>query len=219
MPVVSFASSKGGVGKSTAAAAIASFLADIGASVHLMDLDPNQTLIEDFDPPDNVTMSAVTLREFPKAFDAVMKAGKASHLLIDLPGVREVTILKAIQRSDLVIIPAQHSKPDIREAMQIIGDVNDSRRTSGLVIPYRLLFTKVHALMSRLDAHVEQQVTDGDIDRFNAMMVDRVAYREMFAGGKPAHLRDQKAEAEIREIVSEIFAASEGGDGNARKAG
>ena len=42
--ILSFASSKGGVGKSTTCAAIASALALAGDRVLLIDLDPNRTL-------------------------------------------------------------------------------------------------------------------------------------------------------------------------------
>jgi chromosome partitioning protein len=46
MPVISFISTKGGAGKTTAAAILASVLADNGASVALLDIDPNQPLMK-----------------------------------------------------------------------------------------------------------------------------------------------------------------------------
>ncbi len=44
MPVIVFANSKGGVGKSTSAVVLAQVLAQRGATVSLIDADPNQPL-------------------------------------------------------------------------------------------------------------------------------------------------------------------------------
>ena len=45
MPVISFVSSKGGVGKTTGAVILAGELAEAGRSVVMVDADPNQPLL------------------------------------------------------------------------------------------------------------------------------------------------------------------------------
>ena len=46
MPVITFSSPKGGAGKTTAACILASMLAEQGATVTIIDADPNQFVQE-----------------------------------------------------------------------------------------------------------------------------------------------------------------------------
>jgi chromosome partitioning protein len=82
-----------------------------------MDLDQNQTLAvwSQRGRIENLDVVAVSPEDFSERF---RKAGRASfdHVFIDLAGVREITLMKAIGKADLVIIPAQHSEPDVRQA-------------------------------------------------------------------------------------------------------
>ena len=131
--IVSFASSKGGVGKSTACAAIATRLALRGEQVLVLDLDQNKTL-ERWGRKANVPGLAVRAIErdlFTAVFRDAVNAGETDHILIDLAGAREATALRAIARSDLVVIPAQASEPDLREALVLAADVRDVAKEKG----------------------------------------------------------------------------------------
>lgn len=59
-------------------------------------------------------------------------------------------MFKALARSDLVIIPAQASEPDLREALVVVSDIRDVSDTTGRQIPYRLLLTKIFPLRTRV---------------------------------------------------------------------
>ena len=144
--ILTFASSKGGVGKSTTCAAIASALALDGARVLLIDLDQNRTLDRwaRKAPIDGLTVSAIEPQKFGAFFRDQEASGEFDHICIDLPGSREVTLFKALARSDLVVIPAQASEPDLREALVVVSDIRDVGETTGRAIPYRLLLTKVY---------------------------------------------------------------------------
>ena len=216
MQVISFASSKGGVGKSTTAGALAAYKSAQGSRVHIMDVDPNRYSLSRMlnpEPWPGATIESVTSKEFSSAYKALIERGDLSHLFIDLPGVREVTLIKAAQRSDLVIIPAQHSVQDVGEALEIIGDLSDAGETMGRPIPYRVLFTQVRNLVSKLDKHVEAEITSEGVERFGAFIKDRVAYREMWANGVAPHQRDEKAKDELSLLDQEIEALLAGSDG------
>ncbi len=138
--IVTFASSKGGVGKSK------------GARVLLIDLDQNRTLDRwaRKAPINGLTVSAIDPQKFGGFFRDSEASGNYDHICIDLPGSREVTLFKALARSDLVIIPAQASEPDLREALVVVGDIRDVNETTNRAIPYRLLLTKVYPLRTRV---------------------------------------------------------------------
>ena len=154
--IVSFASSKGGVGKSTSCAAVGARLAQRGEQVLIIDLDQNRTL-ERWGRKANMpglTVKAIERDDFTNVFRETTLAGEIDHILIDLAGAREATVLKAIARSELVVIPAQASEPDLREALVIVSDIRDVAEEKGAPIPYRVLLTKMHPFRTRVTEFV-----------------------------------------------------------------
>src|ERR1700716_1172592 len=122
--IISFASSKGGVGKSTSCAAIGARLAQRGEQVLIIDLDQNKTL-DRWGRKANVPglrVEAIQSDDFTNMFRETVLAGEIDHIFVDLAGAREATMMKAIARSELVVIPAQASEPDLREVCIGAGD-------------------------------------------------------------------------------------------------
>ena len=66
--------------------------------------------------------------------------------------------MKAIARSDLVVIPAQASEPDLREALVVVSDIKDVGEEKGAPIPYRLLLTKMPSLRTRVTDFAYQEL-------------------------------------------------------------
>lgn len=207
--IISFASSKGGVGKSTTCAAVGARLAQRGEQVLIIDLDQNQTL-ERWGRRAKIvglTVKAIERDNFTTVFRETVAAGDIDHILIDLAGTREATALKAIARSDLVVIPAQASEPDLREALVVAGDVRDVAEEKGAAIPYRLLLTKMSSLRTRVSDFAYQELARHKMPIFRTVMVERVAYKEMFlTGTPPSPTEGSGAGAEIGALVMEMDA-------------
>lgn len=206
--ILTYASSKGGVGKSTTCAAVASALALEGSRVLIIDLDQNRTL-ERWSRrglADGLTVAAVDPQKFGSYFREVEASGEYDHICIDLPGTREVTLFKALARSDLVIIPAQASEPDLREALVVVGDIRDVSDTAGRAIPYRLLLTKIYPLRTRVTDFAYAELARKGLPLFRTVLVERSAYREMFLNGQPPTLTEpaKGAGVEIASLVAEI---------------
>lgn len=208
--ILTFASSKGGVGKSTTCAAIAAALALEGARVLLIDLDQNRTLDRwaRRAPIDKLTVVPTDPQKFGSFFRDSEASGDYDHICIDLPGTREVTLFKALARSDLVIIPAQASEPDLREALVVVSDIRDVGDTTGRSIPYRLLLTKIFPLRTRVTDYAYQELERKGLPLFRTALVERSAYREMFLNGRPPTVTEpgKGAGAEIAALLSEIRA-------------
>lgn len=207
--IITFASSKGGVGKSTACAAVGGRLALQGDSVFILDLDQNRT-VERWGRKariDGLTVRAIERDDFSGVFREISSGGETDHILIDLAGAREATALKAFARSDLVVIPAQASEPDLREALVISKDVRDVAEEVGLSLPYRLLLTKMSPLRTRVTDFAYQEMARHGLPVFQTTMVERVAYKEMFLTGVPPAMTDRGgAGAEIAALVAEMEA-------------
>jgi chromosome partitioning protein len=205
--ILSFASSKGGVGKSTTCAAIGARLAQRGEQVLIIDLDQNRTL-ERWGRKANVpglTVKAIERDDFTNVFRGTVTGGEVDHVLIDLAGAREATVLKAMARSELVVIPAQASEPDLREALVVVSDIRDVSEEKGAPIPYRVLLTKMHPLRTRVSDFAYNELARHRLPLFRTVMVERAAYREMFLTGAPPSNTDTGgAGAEIAALTSEI---------------
>lgn len=221
--IISFASSKGGVGKSTTCAAIAAELALTGSRVLLIDLDQNRTLDRwaRKAPIIGLTVEAIESKAFGDYFRKQASSGEFDHICIDLPGTRETTMFKVLARSDLVVIPAQASEPDLREALVVVSDIRDVREETDRTIPYRLLLTKVFPLRSRVTDFAYQQMEHHGLPLFRTALVERSAYKEMFLNGDPPTMveREKGAGAEVQALLAEIRAIVEGDAEGLRKAG
>jgi chromosome partitioning protein len=207
--IVAFASSKGGVGKSTTCAAVGARLAQRGEQVLILDLDQNGTLARWGRKASiaGLTVKAIERDDFTNIFRETLVSGDTDHILIDLAGAREATVLKAIARSELVIIPAQASEPDLREALVVVSDIHDVAEEKGAPITYRVLLTKMYPLRTRVTDFVYQELARHELPFFRTVLVERAAYREMFLTGTPPSASDAGgAGAEIGALVAEIEA-------------
>jgi chromosome partitioning protein len=221
--IITFASSKGGVGKSTTCAAIASALAIGGDRVLLIDLDQNRTL-ERWSrkaPIEGLSVAAIEPNKFGAFFREKSSSGEFEHICIDMPGSREVTLFKVLARSDLVVIPAQASEPDLREALVVVSDIRDVGETTGRAIPYRLLLTKVYPLRTRVTDFAYAELARLGLPLFRTALVERSAYREMFLNGQPPTVTEagKGAGLEVENLLAEIHAIVAESNKPIRKAG
>lgn len=211
--ILVFASSKGGVGKSTTCAAVGAALALEGDRVLIVDLDPNRT-VERWSRKANIRglqVAAIPAAEFTAYLAERSRFQDFDHILIDLMGSREATALRAFARADLVIIPAQASEPDIREAIVIAKDVRAMSSEIGQDIAYRMLLTKMFPLRTRFGDHALAELERLKMPCFRTFLVERSAYREMFLSGEPPTVSEKGkgAGAEIDNLIQEIRGIAE----------
>src|SRR3954466_5264459 len=106
MPTISFASSKGGAGKSTSAVLLATELASRGGSVTIIDADPNQPVSrwsrKPGRPEELKVISEVTEETLIDEIDEA--ASRTTFVIVDLEGTASLLVAQAMSRADLVII-------------------------------------------------------------------------------------------------------------------
>jgi chromosome partitioning protein len=186
MPTISFASSKGGAGKSTSAVLLASELASRGASVTIIDADPNQPVSRWSRKPGRpeklTVISAVTEETLIDAIDDA--ARKATFVIVDLEGTASLMVAQAVSRADLVIIPTKGSELDAIEAIKVIKFIGRQEKAFNKRIPFAVLFTQTNpAVRPRTLKSLEQDMLAQGIPLFGTALHERDAFRAIFSFG------------------------------------
>lgn len=186
MPTIVFASPKGGAGKSTAAVLLASELALKGASVTIIDADPNKPVSEwagREGRPENLAVVA-DISEKTIIDEIESAAQKTAFVVVDLEGTASMMVAYAISRADLVIIPTQGSQLDAKEAGKAIKLIKQQEKAFNKTIPYSILFTRTSsAIRPRTLQHIQQEFKKHGIRAFQVQITEREAYRALFSFG------------------------------------
>lgn len=186
MPVIAFANPKGGAGKTTSALLLASELAGRGATVAIIDADPEKWISQwGVLPgrPANVSiMSDITEDSIVDQIEVA--AAEAQFVVIDLEGTASLMVANAIGMSDLVIIPTQGSSMDAKGAAKTIRLIRNQSRMARRDIPHAVLLTRTSAAVaSRAIRNVRDQLDQAGISVFDASIVERAAYRDILDYG------------------------------------
>jgi chromosome partitioning protein len=186
MPVIAFANPKGGAGKTTSALLLSSELAGRGASIAIIDADPEKWISQWGalpGRPANVSIvSDVTEDSIVDQIEAA--AAEAQFVVIDLEGTASLMVANAIGMSDLVIIPTQGSSMDAKGAAKTIRLIRNQARMARRDIPHAVLLTRTSAAVaSRAIRNVRDQLDQAGIPVFETSIVERAAYRDILDYG------------------------------------
>lgn len=216
MPVIVMASPKGGVGKSTAAVILATQFAVSGATVTIIDADPNKPVSRWASRPGKpgtlTLIDAVTEQNIIRLIDEA--ARKTAFVIVDLEGTASMMVVYAISRADLVVIPTSASLLDAVEAVSAVQLVQRQEEAFRIRIPSAVLFTRTSAaIRTRTLASIEEELASNGVPIFGVRLHEREAFRSIFSFGgtlsslNPKHVRNiptavENAQAFAAEVIS-----------------
>lgn len=216
MPVIAFANSKGGSGKTTSALLLACALAE-NKPTTIIDADPRHpitTWAKMPGKPDGLTV--ITNASEKTILDEIEDAaGRDPFVIIDLEGTASRLMGYAISQADLVIIPMKEQQQDALAALDVIQEIHREMKAIRRPIPYAALFTQSKAAVkSRTAKHIAQQFRGNEkIDTFDIEIHEREAFSAIFAIGGTVRSFDpqkvggtDKALANIDAFQSEVIA-------------
>lgn len=186
MPVITFANTKGGAGKTTTLLIVASELARRGQRVTIIDADPrgwisrwhalrgrlaNVTLVSD------ISLDSIE--------SAVAKARKrGGHILIDLPSSHDALLASAVGLADHVLIPVQGCAMDAAGGAEVLELLQDLDSRCGIRISHSVVLTRVNsAVTTRALQAAKQFLEDRRIRTLRTAVAERAAYRDIFGKG------------------------------------
>jgi chromosome partitioning protein len=220
--IISLASSKGGVGKTTIAILLASAFRGAGLKVAVVDADRNKSIyryfaepVPDGAPPTHagrLGVTAVTARD-AQVMDAI-----SAHLdgndvvIVDLEGSENQGVVYAIGASDLVIIPSQASGLDVTEAVKILGTVRSAAKLTKRDIAARIVMSRSPVLTQRLSLELRDAFVQAGAEIFKVEMIDRMAFRAMTLDRVPVAVLKSGSKAELSAAANARALAQEVAD-------
>lgn len=186
MPVISFVSSKGGSGKTTASVVLATTFAAHGANVILIDADPNQPIrrwSKGTDLPQRLQVQTDIGQD--SIIDGIVDARSRSKIVIvDVEGSGNTAASNAVSLSNLVLVPTQGSELDMAEASKSIRMIRGQEKIRERPIPFALFLTRTSpAVRDGTLRHIESQIYAADAPCLETELHERAAFRAMFSIG------------------------------------
>jgi len=207
---------KGGSGKSTTTLVLATHLAHLGATVCVIDADPNRP-IQDWKLKGKSTSSITVIADVNETnFFDVLDAHSPhfQFVFVDLEGTASFLVSRAISSANLVIVPVQASAIDVRQASKAIRIVQDEEKAvrrfdSSRSIRFRVLMTRTPAPgapVSLSQKELERDLDQAGIPRFKTSLAERQAFKAMF------NLRLTLKELEVDRRAGNLATAYENAD-------
>lgn len=222
MPVISFANPKGGAGKTTTALLAATQLAENGATVTIIDADPERWISQWATlpgKPDQIRiLSNVSEDSIADAIEA--EAAQSQFVIVDLEGTASLMVAHAIGFSDFVVIPLQGSSMDAKGGAKILRLIASQSRLARRDIPHAVVLTRTSAAVrSRSLKNIAAELDEAGVPLFETAIVERAAYRDLFDFGGTLSALDnqqtanvQKAIENAREFTGELVAKLRGAE-------
>lgn len=216
MPIISFANPKGGAGKTTTALLAATQLSDAGATVAIIDADPERWISQWGALPGKPSairiISDVTEDTIVDVIER--EAGQAQFVIVDLEGTASLMVANAIGMSDFVTIPLQGSSMDAKGGAKVLRLIASQAKLARRTIPHAVVLTRTSAAVrSRSLKNVAGELAEAGIPVFETAIVERAAYRDLFDFGGTLSSLDsaqtsnvQKAIENAREFAGELVA-------------
>lgn len=215
MPVITIANTKGGAGKTTAAALLAVELSHCGYKVTVFDSDPQFWFSQWFDAARPRGAISLVNHVTPASLECQIREMNAAsdYFIIDLAGDRNQLTATALAFSSHVLIPVQGSGMDAKGATKVLDLLAQIRDETGLDIPHSVLLSRVNPMVTTHSLlAVKGLLAQRGVDVMATPVIERAAYREMFDLGQTLYDMDpqkvsnlDRAQTNARELAAEVM--------------
>jgi len=205
MPVVVTANPKGGAGKSTSTLVLAQTLAHLGATVAVIDADPNRPILEWRSGPSALPLTVVgDVTE--STVIRVIHEHRASHqfVFVDLEGTASRLVSRAITQADLVLIPLQASGVDARQASRAVALIHEEEEAlGGRLIPFRVLLTRTSPIIAtRIEKEIVAALVGAGLPLLQNRLNERQAFKALFVRRLALHELDERQVNGLSEALA-----------------
>ena len=179
----------------------------------LLDCDLNQHASHFGKIADVPNLTVVSSVDEKNVLSALRSAqGDHDLVVIDLPGGSSTLALKALQRSNFVLIPCQATLPDVRDAFRTVEQIDDAQDLARSPIARSLIWSRIMpGFEARSARHVRESVEGKGIPIFKSAVMQRMALAEFHLTGKLPRQTEPKgsAAANLSVITTELLESLE----------
>jgi chromosome partitioning protein len=215
MPVITFANTKGGAGKTTAVLLLSTELVQQGYRVTILDADPQRWISRwhQLSPADErlkvisyVTQSSIDRHIAENIY-------KTDYFVIDLPGAQSPLLAKAIGLSDHVLIPIQGCAMDAQGGANVLELLRFLDEKGGIKVPHSVVLTRVNSMVTtRALLAVNMLLAERGVEVLGTPIIERAAFRDIFDLGGTLYNTDdsrisnlEKARQNARAFALEML--------------
>lgn len=182
MPTIVAANTKGGSGKSTSCLVLGTALARKGATVRVIDADPQGTLVSWSQGQSMYREIVVTPTPGEDLTDLIDRlAAEYQFVIIDVQGSANQELAAAMSRADLVVIPMRGKTADAEVATNAISLLRKQEKLFKRSIKHGILFMATSAgVKTREEKKIREDVEAANIPCFQTQLHERTAYSHMF---------------------------------------
>lgn len=193
MPVITFANTKGGAGKTTAVHLLTGELLRRGKTVTVIDCDPQRWISRWYEKCGKVANLRVVSYVTSRNILEEVELGKRTSdcVIVDLPGACSPLLATALGLANHVIIPIQGCTMDAQGGAQVLELLGYLDKRANIKIPHSVLLTRVNSMVTtRALQAVKDLLASRDVHVFSTPIIERAAFRDMFDHHGPLHTMD-----------------------------
>jgi chromosome partitioning protein len=186
MPIITFANTKGGAGKTTAVLLLSTELARQGHRVTIIDADPQRWIGRWHETGPTLPNINVISYVTQASIQTVISDSRpqTDYFIIDLPGASTPLLATAIGMSDHVLIPIQGCAMDAKGGAQVLELLQYLESKASIRIPHSVVLTRVNSMVTtRALSVVKQMLAERSVRVLDTPIIERSAYRDLFDYG------------------------------------
>lgn len=188
MAVITFANTKGGAGKTTAALLLTTELLHRNYRVCVIDADPQRWFSKWYEGAALMPRLSVETYVSAPTLQKIVHERRSqwNFVIVDLPGIQSPLLASAVGLSDHVLIPIQGSSMDAQGGAQVLDLLRYLDRKAGIRIPHSVVLSRVNpAITTRSMQAVQRLLHEQQISVLDTPIAERAAFREMFDLNRP----------------------------------
>lgn len=188
MAVITFANTKGGAGKTTAALLLTTELLHRNYRVCVLDADPQRWFSKWHEGAALMPRLSVETYVSAPTIQKIVHERRSQwdFVIVDLPGVQSPLLASAVGLSDLVLVPIQGSSMDAQGGAQVLDLLRYLDQKAGIRIPHSVVLSRVNpAITTRSMQAVKRLLSEKEIHVLDTPIAERAAFREMFDLNRP----------------------------------
>ena len=182
VPVITFANTKGGAGKTTAVLLLTTELLRRGYRVGIIDCDPQHWISRWCERRGDLANLSCSGYVTAASIQRQLTRAKldADYVIIDLPGACSQLMATAIGHSNHIIVPIQGCAMDAQGGAQVLNLLRYLDERGGIQIPHSVLLSRVNPIVTtRALQAVKRALATQRVNVLDTPIIERSVYRDM----------------------------------------